>query len=117
MFLAARRYAWTSNPKILGMQQIGAQAVDFCKQIGIYLLHEGREVIYVGRATGSALRKAAIRAYARPLSSRWDRFSWFGVLPVSDDGKLGTLQDTFESSKLLPALEAILVEALESRQN
>ena len=36
---------------------------------------------------------------------------------MSDDGKLGTLQETFESSKLLPALEAILVEALEPRQN
>ena len=51
------------------------------------------------------------------LSSRWDRFSWFGVLPVSADGKLGVLQGTFPSSKLLPALEAILVEALEPRQN
>lgn len=117
MFWRREAIEWTSNPKILGMQQIGAEAVDFSKQTGIYLLYDGREVIYVGRATDRPLGKRLYEHTLDRLSSRWDRFSWFGVLPVSDDGKLGTLQDTFESSKLLPALEAILVEALEPRQN
>ena len=51
------------------------------------------------------------------MSARWDRFSWFGLLPVSETGKLGTLPVTFEAAKLIPALEAILIEALEPRQN
>jgi len=117
MFWRREAIEWTSNPKILGMQQIGAEPVDFSKQTGIYLLYDGREIIYVGRATDRPLGKRLYEHTLDRFSARWDRFSWFGVLPVSDDGKLGVLQDTFPSSKLLPALEAILVEALEPRQN
>jgi hypothetical protein len=51
------------------------------------------------------------------MSSRWDRFSWFGLLPVSEQGALGALPATFDAAKLIPALEAILIEALEPRQN
>ena len=51
------------------------------------------------------------------LATRWDRFSWFGLLPVSEKGTLGSLPESFETSKLIPALEAILIEALEPRQN
>jgi hypothetical protein len=117
MFWRREAIEWPSNPKILGMQQIGAEPVDFSKQIGIYLLYDGREIIYVGRATDRPLGKRLYEHTLDRLSARWDRFSWFGVLPVSDDGKLGAAQDTFPSSKLLPALEAILIEALEPRQN
>jgi hypothetical protein len=117
MFWRRKAIEWVSTPKILGMQQIGAAPVDFCKQTGIYLLYDGREIIYVGRATERPLGKRLYEHTLDRLSSRWDRFSWFGVLPVSETGTLGTLQDTFHASKLLPALEAILIEALEPRQN
>lgn len=117
MFWRREEIEWVTNPKILGMQQIGAEAVDFSKQIGIYLLYDGREIIYVGRATERPLGKRLYEHTLDRLSTRWDRFSWFGVLPVSDDGKLGALPDAFSSSNVLPALEAILIEALEPRQN
>lgn len=117
MFWRRQAIEWVSNPKILGMQQIGAAPVDFSKQVGIYLLYDGREVIYVGRATERPLGKRLYEHTLDRLSSRWNRFSCFGVLPVSDTGSLGTLQETFQVSKLLPALEAILIEALEPRQN
>ncbi len=39
------------------MQQIGAMPVNFHGQMGIYLLYDGREVIYVGRTTDRALGK------------------------------------------------------------
>ena len=51
------------------------------------------------------------------MSSRWDRFSWFGLLPVSDRGEIGGLPENYDAAKLIPALEAILIEALEPRQN
>jgi len=51
------------------------------------------------------------------MSARWDRFSWFGLLPVSPTGVLGAMPESFDAAKLIPALEAILVEALEPRQN
>lgn len=117
MFWRREEVEWTSTPKILGMQQIGAAAVDFSKQIGIYLLYDGREIIYVGRATERPLGKRLYEHTLDRLSSRWDRFSWFGVLPVSEDGSLGSQSETFPVDKLLPALEAILIEALEPRQN
>lgn len=117
MFWRRDSIEWTASPKILGMQQIGAEAVDFNKQIGIYLLYDGREVIYVGRSTERPLGRRLYEHTLDRLSSRWDRFSWFGVLPVSDDGKLGGLPDSFSGSSVIPALEALLIEALEPRQN
>lgn len=117
MFWQREAIEWTSNPTVLGMQQIGAEAVDFSEQIGIYLLYDGREIIYVGRAINRPLGKRLYEHTLDRLSSRWNRFSWFGVLPVSDQGKLGTIPDSFSGSKLIPALEAILIEALEPRQN
>jgi len=105
------------TPKLLGMQQIGATPVDFNGQRGVYLLYDGREVIYVGRATDRALGTRLYEHIIDRLSTRWDRFSWFGLLPISDTGSLGQLPASFDAAKLTPALEAILVEALEPRQN
>ncbi len=36
---------------------------------------------------------------------------------MSDKGSLGDLPDAYDAAKMVPALEAILIEALESRQN
>jgi hypothetical protein len=117
MFWRRDMIDWVSTPKVLGMQQIGAQPVDFHKQLGIYLLYDGREVIYVGRATDRALGRRLYEHTADRLSSRWDRFSWFGLLPVSESGVLGSLPDSYLAAKIIPAVEAILIEALEPRQN
>lgn len=117
MFWQRDAIEWSASPRILGMQQIGAEAVDFSKQIGIYLLYDGREVIYVGRATERPLGRRLYEHTFDRLSSRWNRFSWFGVLPVSDEGKLGPMPDSFTGSSIIPALEALLIEALEPRQN
>lgn len=108
---------WNSSPKLLGMQQIGAEPVDFYRQVGIYLLYDGREIIYVGRSTDRPLGKRLYEHTADRLSTRWDRFSWFGLLPVSEKGKLGKLPEGYLATKIVPALEAILIEALEPRQN
>lgn len=117
MFWKRDSIEWSPSPKILGMQQIGAEPVDFHKQLGIYLLYDGREVIYVGRATDRPLGKRLYEHTLDRFSSRWDRFSWFGLLPVSDNGTIGKLPESYESSKIIPAIEAILIEALEPRQN
>jgi len=117
MFWHKDAVEWVSTPKLLGMQQIGATPVDFCKQLGIYLLYDGREVIYVGRTTDRPLGRRLYEHTIDRMSARWDRFSWFGLLPVSETGALGGLPATFDAAKLIPALEAILIEALEPRQN
>ena len=117
MFWKKDAVEWIATPKLLGMQQIGATPVDFNKQLGIYLLYDGREVIYVGRTTDRPLGRRLYEHTIDRMSARWDRFSWFGLLPVSEDGALGSLPVNYDAAKLIPALEAILIEALEPRQN
>ena len=117
MFWRRNAVEWVATPKLLGMQQIGATAVDFFRQLGIYLLYDGREVIYVGRTTDRPLGRRLFEHTIDRMSARWDRFSWFGLLPVSEAGQLGELPETFDAAKLIPALEAILIESLEPRQN
>jgi hypothetical protein len=117
MFWRRDAIDWVTTPRILGMQRIGAKPVDFHKQIGIYLLYDGREVIYVGRATERPLGRRLYEHTADRLSSRWDRFSWFGLLPVSEGGELGSVPESYPGMKVIPAVEAILIEALEPRQN
>ena len=117
MFWRRESIKWVATPKLLGMQNIGATPVNFSKQLGIYLLYDGREVIYVGRTTDGALGKRLDKHTTDRMAARWDRFSWFGLLPVTDDGRLISLPQSYDAAKLIPALEAILIEALEPRQN
>jgi HB1, ASXL, restriction endonuclease HTH domain len=116
MFWRKDAVEWVSTPKIWGMQ-IGANPVDFHKQLGIYLLYDGREVIYVGRATERPLGRRLYEHTFDRLTTRWDRFSWFGLLPVSEAGRIGELRNSYLTSKIIPAMEAVLIEALEPRQN
>lgn len=117
MFWRREGVNWTPIPKLLGMQKQSSLAVDFSDQTGVYLLYDGREVIYVGRTTDRPLGKRLYEHTIDRMSARWDRFSWFGLLPVSEEGKIGPLPVKYEAEKMIPALEAILIEALEPRQN
>lgn len=117
MFWRKEAVEWITKPKLLGMEKIGATPVDFCQQLGVYLLYDGREVIYVGRTTERPLGRRLYEHTIDRMSARWNRFSWFGLLPVSNEGKIGSLPETYIATKLIPALEAILIEALEPRQN
>lgn len=117
MFWRRDEVEWLATPKLLGMQQIGATPVDFNQQLGIYLLYDGREVIYVGRTTDRPLGRRLFEHTKDRMSARWNRFSWFGLLPVTDTGQLEKLPNTYIAARIIPALEAILIEALEPRQN
>lgn len=117
MFWRRSAVQWAATPKLLGVQQLGATPVNFNAQLGIYLLYDGREVIYIGRTTDRPLGRRLYEHTLDRLAARWDRFSWFGLLPVSDAGDLQPLPNAYEAAKIIPALEAILIEALEPRQN
>jgi predicted GIY-YIG superfamily endonuclease len=110
---------WKSSPDLLGIQQIGATEVNFKDQIGIYLLHDSRETIYVGQAIDQPLGQRLRNHTMDRLGGRWDRFSWFGFYPVNDDGKLNTAikLENLTIQNLGDILEAILIESLEPRQN
>jgi hypothetical protein len=110
---------WKATPDLLGIQQIGASEVNFKDQIGIYLLHDGRETIYVGQAIEQSLGKRLKDHTSDRLGGRWDRFSWFGLRPVNENGKLQA-DIKFENLSIQDIgdiLEAILIESIEPRQN
>jgi hypothetical protein len=118
MYWNRDKVLWTSNPKILGRQQPGADPVDFCGQTGVYLLHHARSVVYVGRTTDQPLGRRLAQHTSDRLDGRWDRFSWFGVAAVGENGVLQTVDApnlTLES--LIVTMEALLVEGLEPPQN
>jgi len=110
---------WKSIPDLLGIQQVGATEVNFKDQIGIYLLHDSRETVYVGQAIEQPLGKRLKDHTSDRLAGRWDRFSWFGFYPVSEDAKLNlnVKFKEFTIQNLGDILEAILIESIEPRQN
>ena len=89
MFWRRDAVNWSPVKPILnGLSQVGSQEVNFSAQVGVYLLHDGHRVIYVGRASEPRLG-TRLRDHTRDrLNGRWDRFSWFGVQKVSADGHL-----------------------------
>lgn len=118
MFWQRENVIWRRRPQLLGAAHVDAKPVDFTEQFGIYLLYDGREVIYVGRAMKRALGTRLFEHTQDRLSARWDRFSWFGLRGVNQDGSLAPLDHhTYEPEQLIPAFEAILIEAVEPRQN
>jgi hypothetical protein len=111
---------WKSNPDVFGVQQMGAKPVNFNTQIGIYLLHDGRETIYVGQAIEQSFGKRLYQHTMDRFSGRWDRFSWYGFYSVSDDAKIDTSKTKISEislSILSDTIEAVLIESIEPRQN
>lgn len=80
-----------SLPRLLGVQMEGSKPVDFAKQTGIYILYDHRDIIYIGQSKGKLGQRIKQHTKTKDgLKHRWNRFSWFGILPVTQDGKLGT---------------------------
>jgi hypothetical protein len=118
MYWTRGNVLWTTTPRILGQQQIGSTPVDFCNQRGVYLLHDGRAVVYVGRTTEQPLGIRLRQHISDRLNGRWDRFSWFGVYPVAESGALNTdAVGAYTLDMLIVTMEALLIEGLEPPQN
>jgi hypothetical protein len=113
-----RNWVLWSSVRLLGQQQTLSDPVDFSGEKGVYLLYDRRDVVYVGRATKQTLGERLKRHTVDRLNGRWDRFSWFGVYPVSEDGSLlSGATDTFSLENLIGTMEALLIEGLEPPQN
>jgi hypothetical protein len=108
---------WRSDPKMYGRQQTLSKPVNFGKQKGIYILYDHHTVVYVGRSIDRPLGKRLYEHTGDRLGSRWNRFSWFGLLDVADDGSLRETSFTSSLAVLVGTLEALLIEALEPPQN
>ena len=108
---------WRNDPKVFGKQQALSKPVDFGGQRGIYILYDHHTVVYVGRSVDRPLGRRLHEHTIDRLGSRWNRFSWFGLLEVTDAGKLVEVQPRVSLSSLIATLEALLIEALEPPQN
>jgi len=118
MYWKRANVLWNKTPKLLGQQQPVSDPVDFCQQKGVYLLHDGNKVVYVGRTTDQSLGLRLKQHISDRLNGRWDRSSWFGIFGVLDDGTLSTnAAETFNIENLIATMEALLIEGLEPPQN
>lgn len=118
MYWNASKVVWRSKPRLLGQEQQGSKAVDFCDQVGIYLLYDRSRVIYVGRSVDRPLGVRLAEHTRDRLNGRWDRFSWFGLKGVDDKtGKLTEPEFSTSQSQIISLMEAILIESLEPPQN
>ncbi len=108
---------WRNDPKVFGKQQALSKPIDFGKQRGIYILYDHHTVVYVGRSIDRPLGKRLYEHTLDRLGSRWNRFSWFGLLDVKEDGELKERPFNASQLGLITTLEALLIEALEPPQN
>lgn len=117
MYWSRAQVAWKSNPALLGRQLQGASTVDFSGQGGVYVLYDGHRPIYAGRAATGRLGQRLFEHTKDRMASRWDRFSWFGLLDVSNEGKLKSVPVQVDAEALTQILEAVLIELLEPPLN
>ena len=73
-----------SVEKALWGEKAPGMAVNFAEQVGVYLLHNGDQTVYVGRITGGKNAKRGLYDRLREhtkdsLKDDWDKFSWFGI--------------------------------------
>jgi len=109
---------WSNTPNLYGQQQRGARKVNFSGQRGIYLLHDDRDVVYIGRAIDQTVGKRMSDHTTDRLNGRWNRFSWFGILPVREDGTIvdrAEVQTSVET--IVRLMEALLIESIEPPLN
>ena len=118
MFWARDSVAWDKKPRLWGRQSQSSARVDFYDQQGVYLLYDRRDVVYVGRTTEQPLGLRLQQHVRDRLGSRWERFSWFGVYPVTEAGEINAASvGTYDLSTLIVTMEALLIEGLEPPQN
>ena len=106
--------SWKANSAILGMKGDKGPYVDFSGQQATYLLHSGHKIIYVGQG---ALGKRLFEHTKGRMSFRWDRFSWFGLCPIGEDGSMSAMPKSYSAKSMLTSLEALLIEAIEPGLN
>ena len=118
MYWLRSQVSWKASVRLLGKQQDATNQVDFTQQRGVYLLHDGRSVVYVGRVIDQGLGIRLRQHTLDRLNGRWDRFSWFGIYRVSENGEVIADQTaTYGIETLITAMEALLIESLEPPQN
>jgi hypothetical protein len=95
-----------------------AACVDFSKHYGLYLLHKGYQVIYVGQAAKQSLSVRLANHHVDHLRNRWDSFSWFSLKDIEGTQDVGAnATRSLNVLKIIDTLEALLIETLGPERN
>lgn len=121
-FWRREKVEWKTNGKteLKGNQGKGSIDVNFSEEIGIYLLHRGYEIVYIGQATKQSIVSRLEQHTKDDLANKWDTFSWFGFFNVNEEnGKINTSCKSIKMdlNKVAETLEALLIESIEPRFN
>ena len=97
-------------------------AVNFDMEIGVYLLHKGDRVVYVGKTAKQTLYDRITQHLScnDPVYGHWDSFSWFGILGINSENnqvKKSAQKVNLTNDKLITSLEALLIELFEPGLN
>lgn len=90
-------------------------AIDFANQQGVYLLHSWDAVVYVGRTTAAnngLFQRLQAHHNSPAWSAKWERFSWFGMRRVNDEGDLSDVPENATKQVVAALMEAVLIETL-----
>lgn len=122
LFWRRDRVHWDTGQQLFGRQSKDAVVVDFADQDGVYFLHDGREVMYVGKTytpvSNYGLFTRLKNHHDDPRKTVfWDSFSWFGFKPVSEDGTLLQTPENASFESVVGLIEAIFIETLLPRLN
>jgi len=109
--------AWNANVKLLGTQTSNSKPVNFSNQNGLYILYDGRTCIYVGLCVNQGIGERLLQHTKDRLRGRWDRFSWFGFLSVSENGTLVDENNKITLDLCIKTMESLLIESLEPPLN
>ena len=91
------------------------QAINFADQQGVYLLHSWQSVVYVGKTTaraGGLFNRLQWHHQRQVWSGKWERFSWFGIRRVNENGEMDDGPDTASKEVVSALMEAVLIETL-----
>lgn len=84
---------------------------DCWDQQGIYVLYNDFDLQYVGSATMSIGER--LRTHRRDhMQERWNRFSWYGIRQINQDGKLRKVSSAIprqDKNEFIILLEAIAI--------
>jgi hypothetical protein len=81
-------------------------------------LQDDKDIVYIGRAIDQPIGKRLLAHTTDRLNGRWNRFSWFGILPVTEDGQIRERIDVPTSLEaIITLMEALLTEAIEPPLN
>ena len=106
---------WQSG-RILGYAIDPRETIDFAAQQGVYVLYDWNSVVYVGQTVakdnGLLQRLDEHHTKRDDWGDRWERFSWFGIRLVKEDGELGEAPESANKRAVADLLESVLIETL-----